>query len=195
MAGSLQDQLIQAGLATREQGKKAERKKRAQEQQKRHASKPGKKKKAPANTETGPDTKQRAKAQLSAKKEQDKARAKERNKAADEKALRAQLKQIILEHDVRIREKSDKDEPYNFVHGTKIKRIHVNPEQRVQLINGSLVIVNNDGLYYFVPDKIAKTIAERDPKLIILVNNEKKEEASEDDEYYAKFQVPDDLDW
>jgi uncharacterized protein YaiL (DUF2058 family) len=38
-------------------------------------------------------------------------------------------------------------------------------------------------------------VAARDPKRIIVANDGKPEEPGPDDEYYAKFKVPDDLDW
>jgi uncharacterized protein YaiL (DUF2058 family) len=81
------------------------------------------------------------------------------------------------------------------VHGKRIKRIYLPEAQKAQLISGSLVVVNNDGLYHFVSKDIAERIAKRDPKRIIVANDQKTSEPSEDDEYYAKFAVPDDLDW
>ena len=85
--------------------------------------------------------------------------------------------------------------PYNFVHGKKIKRIYLPEAQRDQLVNGNLVVVNNDGLYHFVSKAVAEKIALRDPKRIIVAHSDAPTEPSEDDEYYAKFAVPDDLDW
>ena len=69
------------------------------------------------------------------------------------------------------------------------------PAQRDQLSRGELVIVNNDGLYHLVPRKVANKIRERDPKRIIAAHDDKPPEPGSDDEYYAKFEIPDDLDW
>ena len=56
---------------------------------------------------------------------------------------------------------------------------------------------NNNGLYHFVSAKVAKQIEERDPRRIIVAHgrDEKPPEPGSDEEFYAKFEVPDDLDW
>ena len=82
------------------------------------------------------------------------------------------------------------------MHGKQIKRIYVPPAQREKLISGSLVVINNDGLYSLVSREVAEQIRTRDPKRIITgQEEEKKPEPGSDDEFYAKFEVPDDLDW
>lgn len=184
MAGSLQDQLVKAGLATRAQAKQAERQKRTQARQERQS-----------DAESGRKEKPRVQKQNTAKAERDRAIALERNRKAEARALRAQIKQIILQNDERVKSTSEDDVPYNFVHGTRIKRIHVSPAQRDKLVDGRLVIVNNDGLYHFVAPKVAQQIAQRDPKRIILANADKPAADDADDAYYAKFKIPDDLDW
>jgi uncharacterized protein len=185
VADSLRDQLVKAGLATSAQAKKAERQaNRAQSPKKKQ---PGEDKK--------PAPKQRARALKQQKAEKDRAIAAQRNDKYAARALRAEIKQITLQNDQRAKESKDDDVPYNFVHGKKIKRIYLPDKQRAQLVNGSLVIVNNDGLYHFVDKAVADKIAQRDPKRIIVAHTDEPQETSEDDEYYAKFAVPDDLDW
>ena len=201
MAGSLRDQLVKAGLASSSQAKKAERQLRAEEQAKRQGGKQQRKKKgaeSPPATSKVSESKRRAQQQMAARAERDRAAAAERNKKAAAKALRAEIKQIILQNDQRAKATKaviDDYVAYSFVHGKKIKRIYVPPAQRDQLINGTLVVVNNDGLYHFVDKKVAEQIAQRDPRRIIVANADKPTELSEEDEYYAKFKVPDDLDW
>jgi uncharacterized protein YaiL (DUF2058 family) len=48
-----------------------------------------------------------------------------------------------------------------------------------------------------VDEKVAKQIEQRDPKRIIVAHAAEAEspEPGSDDEFYAKFEVPDDLDW
>ena len=61
---------------------------------------------------------------------------------------------------------------------------------------GSLVVINNDGLYSLLSKEVAEQVKARDPKRIITgQEEEKKPEPGSDDEYYAQFEVPDDLDW
>ena len=105
MAGSLQDQLIKAGLATPAQAKKAEREKRAQQHQgKKQQKKGGKPDKKPND-----EARKRAQAQLAEKKRRDKEAARAINQKAAEKALRAEIKQIILKNDLRAKDAKEDD--------------------------------------------------------------------------------------
>lgn len=192
MAGSLRDQLVKAGLATSSQAKKAERQQRVESQsQRRDDKKSGTVAPATATNKA----KQRAQKLKTEKVTRDRALAGERNKKYAAKALRAEIKQIILTNDQRAKTTTDADIPYNFVHGKKIKKIYVPAAQKDLLISGALVIVNNDGLYHFISKAVAEQVAARDPKRIIVAHDGKPEVPSEDDEHYAKFAVPDDLDW
>lgn len=208
MASSLRDQLVKAGLATASQAKRSERQQRAEEQARRKGNKGGKgdnKGDKKAGQVKQPDAadprnvRERAKQLTAQKSERDRSIASERNEKAAAKALRAEIKQIILQNDQRAKETSDADVPYNFVHGKKIKRIYVPSAQKELLSSGALMIVNNDGLYHFVPRKVADQIAARDPRRIIVANdaadNGPDASLGEDDEHYSKFAVPDDLDW
>ena len=201
MSESLRDQLVKAGLATASQAKKAERQAKAQQ----HANRSGKPGKSAKQGQSKPKkvdpnspeaVKARARKQQAEKRERDKALAEARNEKAAARALRAEIKQIITQNEQRQKSSNDEDVPYQFVHGKKIKKIYVPPSQREQLIKGSLVVVNNDGLYSLVSRDVAEQIRARDPKRIITgQEEEKKPEPGSDDEFYAKFEVPDDLDW
>ena len=96
MSKSLRDQLVEAGLATKKQGKKANR------QSQSKASLREKKSKV-HNETTQVETEERKRAKIAQyeKVARDKQRAKEQNKKAAEKALRAEIKQIILTNDQR----------------------------------------------------------------------------------------------
>ncbi len=185
MAQSLRDQLVKAGLASSAEAKKAERQQRKGQLDKKRG-------KASADV---PDTKAQAQQAKKDKAAKDRAMARERNDKYAARALRAEIKQMILQHDQREKKTTEDDVPYNFVHGKRIKRIYLPAAQKAQLISGSLVVVNNDGLYHFVSKEVADKIAARDPKRIIVANDDQPKTSSEDDEYYAKFAVPDDLDW
>jgi uncharacterized protein YaiL (DUF2058 family) len=198
---SLRDQLVKAGLATASQAKKAERQAKAEQHANRgdkpgKPGKPGKTKQRKVDPNSPEAVKARARKQQAEKRARDKALAETRNERAAAKALRAEIKQIISQNEQRKKETSDEDVPYQFVHGKKIKKIYVPPSQREQLIKGSLVVVNNDGLYSLVTKDVAEQIRARDPKRIITGQEEKEDpEPGSDDEYYAQFEVPDDLDW
>lgn len=193
MAGSLKDQLLKAGLATPDQARKAERQARVEKQAHRQGKGKGK---SPA-PEPPPltEAQQRARQLQQEKAERDRAQMRAIADKAREKALRAEIKQIILQNDQRVKSTSDDDVAYNFVHGKRVKRIYVPPAQRDQISKGTLVIVNNDGIYHLLPKKAAEKVRQRDPKRIIVAHERGKPEPDSDDEYYARFQVPDDLDW
>lgn len=188
---------MKAGLATASQAKKAEK----QAQAEQHARKRGKSAKGKPSAAKPPDpgaaesARTRAALQQAEKRAKDKAIAHAANEKAAAKALRAELRQLILQNDQRSKEANDDDVPYNFVHGKKIKKIHVPKAQMEQLSRGTLVIVNNDGLYHLVPSEVAERIRARDPKRIIAAHQASEPEPGSDDEYYAQFKIPDDLDW
>ena len=206
MAESLRDQLVKAGLATANQAKKAERQAEAE----KRTSRPAQDKKADSDVAKGSSKKGRNRpagqsaqakvrtkaAQLNAQKlEKDRALANVRNEKAAAKALRAEIKQIILQNDQRAKETKEDDAPYNFLHGKKIKRIYVPKAQIEQLSAGTLAIVNNDGRYHLVAREIADKLSEKNPKCVIAAHSNESEQSGPDDDYYAKFKVPDDLDW
>lgn len=197
MAGSLQDQLIAAGLATKDQAKKANKQKNADRRAKHSQQKNAKRNKGEAAPETELTLAQKRARQLKQQKaSRDKAVAKIHNEKAKERALRAEIQQLIKQHDQRSKEKKEDDQPYNFVHGKKIKKIWLPKAQIDQLSKGTLVIVNHNGFYHLLPKEAANKVAERDPKRIIVAHDKGTSSGNaEDDEYYAKFEVPDDLDW
>ena len=207
MAKSLRDQLVEAGLASANQAKKAKKQVQAEAQARKAGrnaanknagkNKTGKKvsKQAEAAAKLPPSSAQKARKQRSAKAQRDQELAKARNQKAADKAQRAEIKQIVAQNDQRSTEKNDSDIAYNFLHNKKIKRIYVPPAQVEALSKGELRIVNNDGRYHLVTKEIAAKISERDPKWIL---NTAPEDGAADpamDEFYKKFEVPDDLDW
>lgn len=196
MAGSLKDQLLKAGLVTPDRARKIEREARAEKNARRQGQ--GKAKgrdKAPQPTALT-EAQQRARQLNAEKAERDRAQMRAIADKAKDKALRAEIRQIIVQNDQRVKTQSDDDVAYNFVHGKRVKRIYVPAAQRDQISRGSLVIVNNDGRYHLLSKKAAEKVRARDPKRIIVAHDpDKAPEPGSDDEYYARFQIPDDLDW
>ena len=197
MSQSLRDQLVKAGLATSAQAKKAERSNRAEATSERHQTKAKKGKGATTSQSDTAKVKAKAAQQRAERAAKDKALAQQHNEKARAKALQAQIRQLILQNDQRTKVADDDAVPYNFVHGKKIKKIFVTKQQLEALSSGRLVVVNNNGIYHFVDEKVAKQIEQRDPKRIIVAHdaNAKPPEPGSDEEFYAKFEVPDDLDW
>ena len=189
MPGSLKDQLVKAGLVSPDRARKVEREARAEKAARRKGKAPS------PEPSAATEARQRAAQQNHEKAERDRAQMRAIADKAKEKALRAEIKQIILHNDRRVTKTSDDDVAYNFVHGKRIKRIYVPAAQRDQISNGTLVIVNNDGIYHLLPKAAAEKVRARDPKRIIVAHDGNKPAPDSDDEHYARFQVPDDLDW
>jgi uncharacterized protein YaiL (DUF2058 family) len=181
MSLSLRDQLLKAGLVSQKQVQQAE------SQQKRQQYVQPRGKKQPA----GPTPQQLAAQKAQAEKT---ARDAELNRKKQDKAERkarfAQIKQLVELHQVA---RVESEDFYNFVDGTRIKRVPVNTALRERLIRGELAIVRNEGRYAFVPAAIATDIRARVERAVIHHNLPKPDEAGDDP--YKDFVVPDDLMW
>jgi uncharacterized protein YaiL (DUF2058 family) len=175
MSGSLRDQLLKAGLINKKQANEAER------QQQRQP--PPKQRRAVASDR--PIAPQR-----SAKAARDQALNRQQQEKAEKKARLAQIKQLIEQNRLPTVENG---EYYNFVDGSKVRRIVVNTSIRERLRRGEIAIVRHEGRYDLVPTAIATRIRERDEGA--LINSGVGKEISPSDEAYPGFPVPDDLIW
>ena len=207
MSGSLQDQLLSAGLIQKQKAKNIQTAKKKAI------------KKSRANNEELVDE-----AAELAKKAQEEQRRKsqelnnQRKLEAEEKAIQAQIRQIIQLNSVnkvKIGEKGcDKESnaevtlSYNFTDDNKIKTIYVSPQNHDLITRGRLAIAkltetynenaneNKEAVYHLIPVDAANKINERDSAFIVLLNDALKTEGDKvDDDPYADFQVPDDLMW
>lgn len=176
MRNPLQEQLLKAGLAKKQQVDAAAR---AQARQRDGKAPP-------------PAEKIDAEKLLAERAERDRMLAAERNAKAREQELRAQVRQIVDSHKVA----AEGETPYRFTAGARIKEILINDPLRKQLANGSLVIVRHDPGYALLPRAAATMVYERGGTSV--VDHAKPVAASEssaDDDYYKRFVVPDDLIW
>jgi len=135
------------------------------------------------------ETKERAKQAMKDKAEHDRELNAQREAERQQKAIQAQIKQLILTNRIR----RDGDIAYNFTDSTKIKKIYVSQTIHNQLSWGQIAIVKlNDG-YELIPSKAAEKIAARDAAVLIALAAKNEEIA--DDDPYADYQIPDDLMW
>jgi len=186
MSNSLRDQLLNTGLVSQKQARNAENqaKLKAHQQKKKKKKKPNK----------APDTESVAYEAAKAR-EEEIARAKELNRQKEierqQKALQAQVRDIIERHQVN---DPDASTAYNFTDGKFVKQIHVNAKQQQQVANGQLAITKLEDSYYLVPDTVVSALLERMPETIVYYIN-KDEQTTEADDLYADYKVPDDLMW
>ncbi|AFU99943.2 DUF2058 domain-containing protein [Simiduia agarivorans] len=175
---SLQEQLLKAGLADKKKAKEINKQKRKDKQVARRSTD------APVD-----EIKAAAEAARLQKVEKDRALNAERDALAQEKAIAAQIRQLIV---TNRQSKKGGELAYNFTHGKKIKKIYVTEELQKHLIAGRLVIAMLDEQAEIVPRVIGEKIAERNADLVILPAQ--AAEVQEDDPY-ADYQIPDDLMW
>jgi len=180
MGNSLQDQLLKSGLVSNQDVKVAKKQKSKKKKQARKT-----------NTEIVDETKQAVDAQMQAKKAKDQALNEQINQAAQEKAILAQIKQLVGLNEVA---KNQGEIAYNFTDNNKVKHIYVDQKQQTALSKGQLSIVKLDEQYRLVPMAVADKIAERNESVVLLKSDEQATE-TEEDNYYADYQIPDDLMW
>lgn len=185
---SLQDQLLNAGLIDKKKAKKITK---ASKKQK------GQNLRNKEHNET--EAQQKAKEELQQKKLRDQALNKQQKEAAEEKAIAAQVIQIITLNKI---DKRGGDVEFNFSDKKKIKKILLSNKLVNLITRGVLCVARCGESYEVIPKPVADKIRERDMDAILVYNTPAKSgnieadsEALSDEEYYAKFEIPDDLMW
>ncbi len=182
MSMSLRDQLLAAGLVSQKQVRDAER----QQQQQRHQQPKRKREAAPA-----PAPAPVRQSVPNAKVARDQALNRQQQEKAQRKALLAQIKQLVEQNRLPPVEGGDS---YNFVDGSKIRRIAVDASMRARLTRGEIGIVRHGGGYDLIPLAVIERIRERDPHAVVAIGPAPSETLQTDDAY-KEFSVPDDLMW
>ncbi len=181
MGNSLQDQLLKAGVVDKKQAKKAKVAKHQAQ------SKKGKK------GEQAPQVNEAALAAQKAmqeKVERDRQLNQQRKAEAEQRALAAQVRQLIEQNRV---DRNENGEPYHFQDGKTLRSLPVTAAQRDLLARGKLDIVREGETYELVPAKVGDKIRERIPERVMA--RPKVEEKPDEDDPYAGYEVPDDLMW
>ncbi len=179
---SLQDQLLKAGLIDTKKAKQANKDKRKETNVARRS-----------NEEKVDEIKQSAEQARIEKAERDRELNRQRDLELQQKAIAAQIKQLIENH--RQPKGSGKDEvEYNFTDGKLIKKMRVSPLVLEQIVRGILGVVKLGDSYEVVPRVVADKIAQRDAKFVVVANT-KVESKVDDDDPYKDYVIPDDLMW
>lgn len=181
MGNSLFEQLKKTGLVDEKKAKKA---KQSQYKNNKQKSKKG----APAPLDEAALLAQKAQAE---KIERDRVLNQRKKEAAEQKAIAAQIKQLIETNRV---ENSNGDIVYNFTDDNVVKRLYISEQVHKHLISGRLAIARLGDAYELVPLPVAEKIKQRDAQCIILCEPSAEIDAAEDD-LYADYKIPDDLMW
>jgi uncharacterized protein len=182
VGNSLRDQLLQSGLATQKQAKNAEAQKNQQRKQARKADK------HKVLTPEAEEARQIAEMYRAEKAARDRELNRQREEERQRKALQAQARDLIGANEVA-REAGEL--PFNFKHGSKIKRIHVSATQHKQLAGGSLGIATLKGTYRLLPAATAKKLQTLGSNALIHLGAPPADEA----DAYEDHPIPDDLMW
>ncbi len=185
MAGSLQDQLLSKGLINKNKAKKIQRE---QQHQKRVSKK--------HKTELVDEAKVAAEQAQKNKAEQDKKLNQELKAKADERAIAAQIKQLISNNNISVK---SKDVAFIFHHQGKSQTLVVERAQEEQIKKGRLVVVQQVEIkdshkYQLVPSQIADKIASRNTNYIAY-QADLQQLAQDEEDPYAEYEIPDDLMW
>ena len=175
--GRLRDQLKEAGLVTAKQVRKAEK----------GALRSGLRIKKGIDVD---ESKEEVEAARLKKLDEDRQKNERRNELANEKALAAQVKQLIASNSQR----QEGNVAYNFNDQNKIKKIYISEENKTQLNKGYLAIVSDGDKYDLVPEIVARKIETRSAETVLFLHDRSNEVVDEDDPY-KDYPIPDDLEW
>ncbi len=181
---SLQEQLLKAGLVDKKGVNKAKKDKQKQSKAARNTS--------ARSVSRKPTAAQQAQAK---RVERDRELNQQKQKQVEQKAVFAQIKQLINLNKV---DRGTGEIAYSFVYKNKVRKIYVTDTIRQQLSLGRLAIVRlvlkSERLFEIVPAPVAEKIAQRDEHSVVQLNLTADRAGSEDDPY-ADYQIPDDLTW
>ena len=179
MNNPFQEQLLKAGLVTKQQVQKVKQDKNKKYKQKSKKDK------------VVDETRLKAQQATEDKAKRDKELNQRKEQQAQQKAISIEINQLISNNSLPRDETYDI--AYNFEHNKKIKSIYVNEDIKQQIIKGKLGIARIEGRYEIVPLSVAEKIQQRNAKRVVLF--EDNEQATDEDDAYAEHQIPDDLIW
>lgn len=184
MSNSLQDQLVQAGLANEKKAREAQRQKKA------GGKKKGKGANKPQRSEESQEAARAAEQARAEKAERDRQLEAERQARRAEKEREEQVAQIIRSQRLS---REGGEVRYHFTDGTRIRELLVTAALQQQLAVGSAVIVRSGKGYEILPASEAERVRELDPERIVTWNTPDGDH--DPDDPYADYPVPDDLSW
>ena len=214
MARSLRDELLKAGLVTREQASRAERGSRP-------PAKPAKSKAAgraqsktqdrtQGKTQDGTQGKTQDRTRSRAARYSSRREPRDSSKQRPPASAPAPVKPPSPDPEERVKQlnveirrildteaekaEPESDTPFHFPRGDRLKRLYVSEDQRRRLSDGGLAIVGFRGRHHLVPRRAGERVRELRPEVFVFVA---AGEAGADAvvEGYEGYEVPDGLVW
>lgn len=177
MSRSLRDQLLKAGVASKQQAQNIASEKRKKK----------KRKGSVVAVEEGKDKARRVQMDKAAR---DRELNRQKEDQTRRKAVAAQIRQLI---ETKRLSRDGGELEYSFVDGTLVRKIYVTEAMATELADNRLAIARFDGGYEIVPDAVASKISQRDRSVIVAPSP--AQAPVDEDDPYADYQVPDDLRW
>ena len=181
---SLQDQLLKAGLTTKQKARQANSDSRKKNKQKRSGVK--------MEESLQEKVKQDVAAEKAEKKLRDDALNAQKKKALAEKELSLRILQILEHHHIK---NCMGDNEYNYTYGTKIKKLALDAATHKAVVNGRLALCGVNDITYLVTSETATKLIALDESVLLVQNTRNEAELVAEDDPYADFQIPDDLMW
>ncbi|GHE92234.1 DUF2058 domain-containing protein [Thalassotalea profundi] len=181
---SLQDQLLKAGLTTKQKTRQANSDMRKKNKQKRSGVK--------VEVSLQEQVKQDLEKARLAKQEKDNALNEEKKKQLAQKELQQRILQILNSHQFKA---PQGEAVYNYNFNGVVKKLYVDEVTHKALVNGRLALCGFDNMTYVVTRETAEKIATLDSHIILVKNDKTETEQVDEDDPYADYQIPDDLMW
>lgn len=181
---SLQEQLLKAGLTTKQKAQQANADKRKKNKQKRSGAK--------VEVSLQEQVKQDLEKARLAKQEKDNALNAEKKIQLAQKELQQRILQILNSHQFKA---PQGESVYNYNFNGVVKKLYVDEATHKALVNGRLALCGLDNITYVVTSETAEKIATLDSDIILVKNDKTENDQVDEDDPYADYQIPDDLMW
>jgi uncharacterized protein YaiL (DUF2058 family) len=181
---SLQDQLLKAGLTTKQKARQANTSQRKTNKQKRS----GVAKDESLQDQVKQDLAKAQKEKLA----KDAALNEEKKQQLANKEKTLRIQQILEHHQIK---NVNGETEYNFTFNSKIKKLFVNALTHRALVNGRLAVCGLVEQSYLVTAETAEKLATLDPSVILVQNDKVESDEVAADDPYADYQIPDDMMW
>lgn len=181
---SLQEQLLKAGLTTKQKTRQANSESRKKNKQKRSGVQHGESFQEQVKQDLA-----KSKAEKLAK---DSALNADKKQQLVEKERQLRIKQILEHHQIK---NVSGDVEYNYTYNSKIKKMALDANTHRSLVNGQLSLCGLDEITYLVTRETADKLAELNPNIILVQNEKVITQEKDETDPYADYQIPDDLMW
>jgi len=181
---SLQDQLLKAGLTTKQKTRQANVDKRKKNKQKRSGVK--------HESTLQEQVQQNLVKAKTDKKTKDNALNELKQQQLIVKEAQLRIKQILTHHQIK---NVFGDNDYNYTFETTIKKLSLDTVTHKALVNGQLALCGLDDVTYIVTRETAEKLSELDKSVVLVQNDKALDENVDEDDPYADYQIPDDMMW